>query len=201
MTDRQGLGATDAIEWLQFGLGATFSSSSFTTLQGATGVVSDGGGGWLSRLQQGAPGAYWQVNFTPGDQLLLSYGGVLSVSFDQAVAGVGAQLAYGLAHGAFTGRVSVFDADGNPLEAHSRLGTTNGNADGSAIYLGVLRDQADIARVEFVASHALYADAPAINRLDITTLPAVPEPAIGWLLLLGVPAVAWVRRRENGCAV
>jgi hypothetical protein len=124
VTSRAALGGTDHVDWGQYPNGSSFATRPFTSLLGDSGSVTSGAANLLRLTQGSPPNGYWQVNFAPGDAVLLSYSGTITMSFEQAVAGVGAQFAYAFAYGQFDAVMSAYNAAGDLLESHSRRGTT-----------------------------------------------------------------------------
>ncbi|KQW46282.1 hypothetical protein ASD88_07660 [Pelomonas sp. Root662] len=198
VSSRASLGATDHIDWDQIPLDASFPTAAVVTALGEAASVSSGNSANLWRLDQGGPpNGYWQANFTPGEALVLSFSGVISLSFTDAVAGAGTQFANGARYGAFDATLTAFDASGNLLETHTVAGSTGPGFDGSAVFVGLARAQADISRLEFRVSSPAGSEYPVINRVDILQAAVVPEPGAGLLALLGLPVIAWARSRQR----
>jgi uncharacterized repeat protein (TIGR01451 family) len=183
VTDRSALGGDDVIDWA---LGPMR-----TIIPNPSSVSSDGG--LLADVSKPAPqgdfqiwyqttGA-WQGNFAVGDAVLHSHAnsgsglpgepGPIVIDFSSPVAGAGAQIqrdTYGL----FTGVVAAYDGGGGLLGEFSLDGEVlTDTGDNSAIFLGVLSDTADIARIEFSLDGEL---AFGINQVDIVRIP--PAPAL-----------------------
>jgi hypothetical protein len=159
------------------------NNSTATSFFGFEATVNFAGGGDGQRRDQGNG---WGGNFTPGDELLWTNSpgqGPLTITFDQIVMGVGANIQADF-FGDFTALIQAFDVNGNLIDSFSENGTSNGNGDGSAIFIG-LTNEPGIKSVEFsITSCALDCADFAINQLDtLTGNEGVPEPAT--LVLMG----------------
>lgn len=203
--DRAAMGGTDLVNWAQIPYVGTAQG-----FYGSLVVLSDAG----QAVDVSVPNTFWrteqgpfQANFLPGEAMIASgYGSgsnTATLRFATPLAGVGAQFANTVYYGPFTARVEAFDAQGLLLESHTRDGETTGAANGSAIFLGVLRPQNDIARVDFSVLPYTYPGAGpgefftrfAINQVTLTTVSPVPEPAAAVLALLGLPLLLRAGRR------
>jgi hypothetical protein len=193
VTDSGLLGANDSIGWGQLGPTGTVLTPTVTVTSGGglTAVVS-GAGGTLERLDQEAG---WAGNFTQGDQLLWTNlaNGPITIIFNTPVSGAGAQIQAD-DYGDFTATLNVYGA-GGLLESYSLAGTSNGNNDGSAIFLGVLDGTADITEIQYSVSTG--GDDFAINELGLVTGGAspVPEPCTVILLGSGLAGLAAFRKK------
>jgi len=181
---RDDLGADDNIQWGQFGPPNTAfdtPAGGFTD-NGLTFTVDDPDNHRLARFDQGDG---WDGNFSPGDELIFNslFGTPIIMEFDQPVFGVGANI-QGSFFGRFTGVIEVFDMDGTLIERFSREGESNDNADGSAIFIGIVSDT-PIARATFAVDTEI-----AINMVGLVTIPAPSS-----LTLLAVGGLACRRRR------
>lgn len=182
---RDDLGADDNIQWGQFGPPNTAFDTPAQGLSdgGVSFIVDDEGNHALTRVDQGDG---WDGNFAPGDELILNggLGGPVLIEFDRPVFGIGANLQEDF-FGPFTGVIEVFDAGGGLIERFIREGESNGNADGSAIFIGILSDT-PIVRATFTTDNR-----PAINMVGLVTIPAPPA-----LAPLAVACVFGTRRRR-----
>ena len=95
----------------------------------------------------------------------------------------------------FASNFAACDSAGVLLETWSADGTTNGVADNSAVFLGISRQQADIARLDFslVGFNRYF----GINRVELDRMASVvsppgtvPEPSSLLLALLALPLAA-----------
>jgi hypothetical protein len=178
ITDRAALGRNDVIDWADLGPAGTTVSNPFT-ISSVGGMVTD-----VSKpAPQGAFQVYYQTtggwlgNFAAGDAVLWSQGdaGPIALEFAAPVEGAGAQLQMD-SFGAFTGVVTAYDSGGNPLGEFSLDGEVIGDTgDGSAIFLGVRSDSADIARVEFWLEDG---SSFGINDVDLVSPTSEMEIAI-----------------------
>ena len=122
----------------------------------------------------------------PGPPPAIGNPGPITLSFDEPVAGAGTQLAVDDIFN-FTGTLSAFDRDDQLLGRFSAPGTSSLALDNSALFLGVLSDESNIAKLEFKSS--VPTSAIGLNQLSLLgeRLPAtteVPEPSS--LVALGV---------------
>lgn len=209
VTSRGALVATGSLDWVQLGVdGATVAApaNANTSISGLSASVTNpgGGGGGFTRFNEG--GGTWTGDFALGDALLTTFGsgGSIKIDFSTGVSRVGAQI-QGIDFASFDGVIEVYDVLNQLLESH----TVNdlavfGNADNSAMFLGISRTAADIDSVIFNITGATNPDF-GINLLSLSqqvtrTQPGVPEPgsmALVALSLAGLGLVSLVGRRTK----
>lgn len=186
VTRRGDLMSNDFIDWGNLGPANTLvpNPSTAVSAMGTTATVSEAPTGPFQRLDQTSDGATpWIGNFAPGDHLLYtnaSYGGgngPITIDFGaRTVSGIGAQIQANY-YGDFLARISTFDASGNLLASFTENGTSNNNADNSAIFIGVQSSTCNISKIVFSLDSA-FADPTdfAINKLDFSNcVPGVPS--------------------------
>ena len=204
VTSRAALGGDDQLRWDQLDLGFGGPAAEVATEGGRRVQLEAPVGGWQRLDQAGPDCGTFRANFAPCEALLLSANSydpatVISVSFAQAVAGGGAAFSSATWYGPFTATIAAYDAEGALLETWSLPGTTTGDADGSAPFLGVRRGQADIARLDFSGITPYLGENRfvAIGTVEILGgTPPIPEPSTLLLMAAGLAGVA-LRRRQR----
>jgi hypothetical protein len=153
-------------------------------------------------------GSTWNGNFSSGENLIWTgnaalFGvggeGPMAMVFLNPVGTVGFSIQADL-YGAFTAYLAAFDSGGNPLFSYSANGVSNGNGDGSALFMG-LGDLtgANIASIEFtVASNVLPPYSDNDFAIDDVSIGSTPEPSSLVLLGSGLIGLAGVTRRKLG---
>lgn len=194
VTSRPALGGNDYVDWGVLGPPYTVVSNPFTvnSNNGLGMTVSKPTSGNFERLNQGLG---WSGNFSPGDRLIWTVyePGPLVIVFNTPVFGAGAQIQRNY-YGSFTGTISAYDASGSLLGSFNLAGDSNGNGDGSTIFLGVLDTSATIKTLKFDVDNGTQDF--AINQLDLVTQggPVIPEPGTLVLMSIGGLAVGLGRR-------
>jgi hypothetical protein len=178
VTSSAALGPNDVIDWGQLGPAFTpvLSPVSLTSSLGLDATASTTDPAGLLRLNEGTG---WVGNFSPGDRLLTSNTAAyfpLTVMFATPVFGAGANIQLDQ-HAPFTAFIEAFSG-ATSLGIFTEDGFSNGNEDGSAIFIGVRDPNAEITSVVFGLTTPTDSDF-AINALRITE---VPEPSSFYLL-------------------
>jgi hypothetical protein len=192
VTSRNVLGS-DLINW-----GATTGGPTpvgFVSTNGISGSTTSAGGNLQVRQQPGN----FAGDFSPGDYLEFTGldGPDITINFDTAVAGAGAQIQSN-AGGAFVARITA--SDGVTSWSFTESGNSGFHNDGSAIFLGVLSDSANLKWIRYSLDSATgIPQSFAINQVSLTDTIAggVPEPA-SWALMIGGFGLAGaaLRRRQ-----
>ena len=141
----------------------------------------------------------WAGNFAPGDNLLWSQGsGPITIAFANPVFGAGAKIMANY-YGTFTANLTAYDVSNNSLGTFNLPGLSNGNADNSAIFIGVADSTASIAKLTFSVPVA-YSNPQdfVINRLSVAGATPVPWetdtlPVVGSTILFGLGL--WSKRK------
>ncbi|HUY12430.1 MAG TPA: PEP-CTERM sorting domain-containing protein [Terriglobia bacterium] len=177
---------TDSLNWGQLGPAGTMINGPFTATSTGGVVITGnflGGTNVGEVLQQGND---WHGNFKPGDFLIGTlFDGPLSLSSSTGLSEIGAQIQTNIG-GAFTAQIQAFDGT-NLLGTFTENGVSNGNNDGSAIFLGVQDlTGANITSIEYSVTSCLNTCTDfAINQLSLTAGGGTGTPEPGSLILLG----------------
>ena len=145
------------------------------------------------------------TNFADGDFLLFTGAdlslfpspgnpGPLTIDLATPVTGAGTQIAVDDTP-SFTAFLSAFDDGGNLLGSFSLPGTSSGALDNSALFLGVISESANIARLVYSTNASNRAI--GINTVSISTR-TIPEPAaLFGLLVVATSGISWFSRSQQ----
>ena len=140
------------IDWTPLGAANTAVANPSTLptgIDGLTAAVSAGGGGSLSRTNQGTSAGNWGGNFAPGEPLLAtSTSGPLNLDFSSPIQAVGAQIQADV-DGLFTATIGAYDSNDSLLNFFTVTGLSTDAGDNSAIFLGLSDTSNTIAAVDF----------------------------------------------------
>lgn len=185
----------------------SWGSTDFTDVTGSHTVSASGlsatatlATGSMAVFQNAPTGSVWAGNLGPDEFLLATYDvnsfqdlpGPISISFSQAVGGVGFNVQH-FSVGVFTGTLSFFDAGNALLGTVTAIGTSSLTPNGSAPFIGGYSGALDISKVEISVNTVLGNQALGINQMSLVTT-AIPEPASLLLFSLGLAAVGLRRR-------
>ena len=193
-----GVTAPGGVDSVAFGqLGPSFTTvgdgAAVTTVNSVAANVFLADEGSMERLDQGNG---WNGNFVPGDALLWNQGNYqqtgidMSFSFATPISGFGEfiQADY---FGGFTGTISAYDSSDNLLGTFSEAGNSTSAGDGSAIFLGISSDSANISSVDFNVVDQFGGDSLALGNVG-----RVPDAAsTSGLLGLAALGLGMIRRK------
>jgi hypothetical protein len=185
------------IEWSQFGISSVTSGTTFTYTGGTGSVYSTAG-----TLQATLQGTAWYGNMPANEPVLWTGSGAgpeITLNFDSGIFGAGAYI-QSFFYGSFTAMIQAYDFSGNILESYTENGFSGSNT-GTAIYLGVARNNADIFKISYTLTSA---PAGALNDFAIsnvnvaqTGISAVPEADTYALMMFGLALVSLISRRKQ----
>lgn len=188
------------INWDQFGPAfTTVLNNSTFSYSGGTGFVSSVGEALEVRQQGTGVNQGWWGNMPENEFVLwnVNVGPDITLNFDQAIYGAGVFIQSDTG-AEFTAMIQAYDSTGKLLEAYTENGYSELNP-GTAIYLGVQRDVADISKISFTLTAPLY----SVNSLGISSVnivadsTVVPEPRGIAMLLAGLGLVGFMPRRNK----
>lgn len=208
-----GIGATDSIDWGQFGSEFTnFSNpSTGTTAGGDSFTVSQ----LISQFGRRDEGTSWGGNFNHGDHLLWTANesrkgaGPVTINFGANFVGAAGMNIMAAFYGAFTARITAYNSSNGLLGSFTEDGLSN-SAEGTAIFIGVKDSTNDIAKIVVGLDSASSSPSDfAINTILTGPAPAPPPPptapeidpgsAAGAIALAGMGlTLLRVRRRRVG---
>jgi PEP-CTERM motif len=201
VTDPGSLGANDFIDWGQLGDAGTAVSSpaSVTSNNGLDATASTDDPAGFIRLDQDNG---WNGNFSSGDALLNNNSETLfplTITFASPIFGAGANIQMDNP-ATFTAQIEAFNG-ATSLGTFTEDGVSNGNADGSAIFIGLLDDTQEITSITFTLTASSGSNDFAINALQLNGTPAeTPEPGTIVLSAMGIAAAGFVARRKRSKA-
>ena len=193
ITSRPAGPGVDVVDWAPLGPEFTTPSNPFTISSnlGFTTTVSKTSLGNFERADEGGFG--WTGNFSPGDKLLWTSLTPGPITIDLGVSGFGggAQIQNDFL-GPFVATVEAFNATGTSLGSFNFNGDSTQAGNGTAIFVGVKSDIANIRKLSF---NVTGSSSIAINK--VSTLPQVPEVGtvfFGWGCVIAWGAGRFRRR-------
>jgi MYXO-CTERM domain-containing protein len=147
-------------------------------------------------------GSAWTGNFAIGDNLLYTdwFPTTIDITFATAVLGAGAQIQTEL-YTDFTATLSAYNSLNVLIGTHNFSGVSDTAGDNSAVFAGILSENADIKRIVFTADDDEGVLGFAINQLQVkrqSSIPSVPDNGVnvGFALAALVAFASWSRRRS-----
>lgn len=170
-TSRADIEATASIDWANAAPNNTDVAGNPFVIESSAGVpyhVRKDTTGNFKRLNQGAG---WAGNFAPGDALL-NHGNSDGPVIIEAASRGGLFSAIGMQiqanqDGPFTATIRAYDMNGGLLGTHTVNGTSNANADNSAIFIGVKSTAENIHAISVDTNSTAWGGDFAINRVSI----------------------------------
>jgi hypothetical protein len=187
VNNRAALTDSETLDWGEFGPAYTSVAvgASLTTASGLVVTVSQPEYEMEVRQEDphGSSAGGWSGDFLTGQDLLTNWNSpfAVTISFSTPVFGAGLQIEPGQVQdlpAPFTATVTAFDG-ATVLGQFSTTGIRSNNDDGSAPFLGVASDTADITSLTYsvrVQTNGPEAGDLGMNFLSVETL-ATPEPS------------------------
>jgi hypothetical protein len=200
ITNASTLGAFDTFDWSQIGPQAiTVSSPQNVVSNGGMNASVSSAGNALQTLIEGNSFG-WSGNFAPGVSVLwdAAVGPDITLTFANPVSGAGAQIQSDFG-GNFTAQITAFDKNGATLGSFSEKGVATENNDDSAIFIGLLDNSADIAKIQFILTDATSSPNDfAIGSADFsgTGVSETPLPSAFLLFASAVTGLGFYGRRR-----
>jgi hypothetical protein len=200
VANRALLSPNDEIDWATTGAAFDLLSNPFSgTSTGGLGyTISKTAPGDFERVDEGA-GLGWLGNFAVGDALL---SGSLtptpfSITFALPVTGLGFQVQPDVYVSGFSAQVDLFDNGNGLLGSFFFAGDSTAAQDNSALFIGLLSDFADIARMELdvFLPNGDRADNFALNEVSLNDVPEAETSAAA--VFVGLVGASVIRRRLN----
>lgn len=157
-------------------------------------------------FQTGFPPNGIPTNFADGDFLLFTgadfsafpapgNNGPITIDFTTPVTGAGTQIAVDDTL-SFIANIAAFDSEGNLLNNFSVPGTSSVSLDNSALFLGVVSEEAEIARL--VYSSSISNRAIGINTISISNGTAIPESShLFGLLIVATSSIYYFANKRS----
>ncbi len=181
VTSRSDLGENDTLDWSVLGSSLSSVSSPFT-VSSTGGNTITGSIPYNNSLQRLDQGSGWNGNFAPGDAVLWTNNnpGPLQLNFSQAIRGFGTQIQQD-SFGSFTAVIEAFNSSGTSLGSFTLPGDSTSAGNNSAIFIGVLSDNSDIAKLLLNVQDSQNSPQDfGINKVSFNTTggTAIPTPAL-----------------------